>query len=66
LGYVGCKSAAAVQQGAHFIEPDLVLTKDGHLTARHEPILDGTTDVASKFDASRKSTRDLDGVSTTA
>jgi len=58
--------ALAIQQGAHFIEPDLVLTRDGQLIARHEPILDGTTDVASKFDASRKSTRNLDGVSTTA
>jgi glycerophosphoryl diester phosphodiesterase len=56
----------AIDQGAHFIEPDLVLTKDGHLIARHEPILDGTTDVATVFDASRRSTRLLDGVSTTA
>ncbi|MCQ9378380.1 glycerophosphodiester phosphodiesterase [Methyloversatilis sp. XJ19-49] len=58
--------ALAIEQGAHFIEPDLVLTKDGHLIARHEPILDGTTNVSSVFDVSRKSTRLLDGVSTTA
>ena len=56
----------AIDQGADFIEPDLVMTKDGQLIARHEPVLDGTTDVASKFAASRKSTRLLDGVSTTA
>ena len=56
----------AIQQGADFIEPDLVMTKDGHLIARHEPMLDGTTDVATKFPASRMSTRLLDGVSTTA
>ena len=56
----------AIDQGANFIEPDLVLTKDGVLIARHEPMLDGTTDVATKFPASRKSTRLLDGVSTTA
>jgi glycerophosphoryl diester phosphodiesterase len=56
----------AIAQGADFVEPDLVLTKDGVMIARHEPILDGTTDIATKFPASRKSTRDLDGVSTTA
>ena len=56
----------AIKQGADYIEPDLVMTKDGQLIARHEPVLDGTTDVASRFDASRKSTRLLDGVSTTA
>lgn len=58
--------ALAIQLGANYIEPDLVMTKDGVLVARHEPMLDGTTDVASKFDASRKSTRLVDGVSTTA
>ncbi len=56
----------AVEQGADFIEPDLVLTKDGEMIARHEPMLDDTTDVASKFPASRKSTRNVDGVATTA
>ncbi len=56
----------AIDQGANYIEPDLVMTSDRQLIARHEPILDGTTDVAAKFPASRKSTRMLDGVSTTA
>ncbi len=56
----------AIEQGADFIEPDLVMTKDGVLIARHEPMLDGTTDVATKFPASRKATRMLDGESTTA
>jgi len=58
--------ALAITQGADFIEPDLVLTKDGVLVARHEPMLDDTTDVAAKFPASRKSTRNVDGVATTA
>lgn len=58
--------AKAIDMGVAFIEPDLVMTKDGVLIARHEPILDGTTDVASKFAISRKSTRMLDGVMTTA
>ena len=56
----------AIEQGADFIEPDLVMTQDGVLIARHEPMLDSTTDVASKFPANRKSTRMLDGESTTA
>lgn len=56
----------AIEQGADFVEPDLVLTKDGVLVARHEPMLDGTTDVAAKFPASRRMTRDVDGVTTTA
>lgn len=57
----------AIEQGADFIEPDLVATKDGHLVARHEPVLDATTDVASRPQfASRKTTRGLDGKSVTA
>jgi glycerophosphoryl diester phosphodiesterase len=55
----------AIAQGADYIEPDLVLTNDGHLIARHEPMLGSTTDVASKFGAARMSTRMVDGVSTT-
>jgi glycerophosphoryl diester phosphodiesterase len=54
--------ALAIEQGADFIEPDLVATKDGHLVARHEPVIDATTDVASHAQfQSRKTTRTLDG-----
>ncbi|MEY4754209.1 MAG: hypothetical protein RJA44_1884 [Pseudomonadota bacterium] len=56
----------AIARGADFIEPDLVLTSDGVMIARHEPMLDDTTDVATKFPASRKATRNVDGVPTTA
>ncbi|HEY1103990.1 MAG TPA: glycerophosphodiester phosphodiesterase [Burkholderiaceae bacterium] len=56
----------AIEQGADFVEPDVVLTKDGVMIARHEPMLDSTTDVAAKFPASRKATRNVDGVATTA
>ncbi len=56
----------AIEQGADFIEPDLVLTSDGVMVARHEPMLDGTTDVATKFPAARMATRNVDGVATTA
>ena len=53
----------AIEQGADFIEPDLVATKDGELIARHEPNITNTTDVATKPEfASRKSTRKVDGI----
>jgi glycerophosphoryl diester phosphodiesterase len=56
---------AAIDQGADFVEPDLVLTKDGVMIARHEPMLDGTTDVATKFPG-RQTTKNLDGEQKTA
>nr|WP_315491948.1 glycerophosphodiester phosphodiesterase [uncultured Rhodoferax sp.] len=56
----------AIQNGADFIEPDLVATKDGELITRHEPNITGTTDVATRAEfASRKTTRMVDGVSET-
>ncbi|MEA5576826.1 glycerophosphodiester phosphodiesterase family protein [Anabaena sp. UHCC 0451] len=56
----------AIERGADFIEPDLVSTSDGVLIARHEPMLDDTTNVAEVFGADRKSTKMLDGVEVTA
>lgn len=56
----------AIAQGADFIEPDLVATKDGKLIARHEPNITGTTDVSTRAEfASRKTTKVVDGVSET-
>jgi glycerophosphoryl diester phosphodiesterase len=48
--------ALAIELGADYIEPDLVMTKDGHLIARHEPNLIATTDVSARpeFDSRRK------------
>ncbi len=56
----------AIEQGADFIEPDLVLTRDGHLVARHENALGDTTDVADhpRF-AARRTTKRIDGVEVT-
>ncbi len=52
----------AIDQGADFIEPDLVLTRDGVLVARHENEISGTTDVADHPEfASRRATRTIDG-----
>jgi len=56
----------AAEQGADYIEPDLVITKDGVLVARHEPEIGGTTDVAEHPEfADRKTTKLIDGVSFT-
>jgi glycerophosphoryl diester phosphodiesterase len=38
----------AIEMGAEVIEPDVVMTKDGHLIARHENLLDHTTDVGDR------------------
>ncbi|MCC3765769.1 glycerophosphodiester phosphodiesterase [Glycomyces sp. TRM65418] len=52
----------AIELGADVIEPDLVLTADGELLARHEPVLDETTDVAEHPEfADRKTTKLIDG-----
>jgi glycerophosphoryl diester phosphodiesterase len=52
----------AIEQGADYIEPDLVPTKDGHLVARHENEIGGTTDVADRPEyAARKTTKTIDG-----
>ena len=55
----------AIEQGADYIEPDLVATRDGHLIARHEPLLDDTTDVKSRARVRRIAARTkmLDGKS---
>ncbi|MFN3914433.1 MAG: glycerophosphodiester phosphodiesterase [Aquabacterium sp.] len=66
----------AIEQGADFVEPDLVPTRDGVLVARHEnaiailnadgSIKEATTDVAERPEfADRKTTKVIDGVSIT-
>jgi len=56
----------AIEQGADFIEPDLVMSKDGAFVVRHENEIGGTTDVAAHPEfADRKTTKVIDGVSTT-
>ncbi|MBK3629510.1 glycerophosphodiester phosphodiesterase [Streptomyces sp. MBT49] len=57
----------ALDLGADIVEAgDLVPTRDGHLVCRHEPEIGGTTDVASHPEfAGRRTTKVLDGVSTT-
>jgi glycerophosphoryl diester phosphodiesterase len=54
--------AKAIQDGADFVEPDLVCTKDGILIARHENAITDTTDVTGRAEfASRKTRKVIDG-----
>jgi glycerophosphoryl diester phosphodiesterase len=51
-----------IEQGADFIEPDLVATRDHVLVTRHEPDITATTDVASRPEfADRRRKRVIDG-----
>ena len=54
--------AKAIADGADYVEPDLVMTKDGVLVARHENHLTDTTDVATRPEfASRRTRKVIDG-----
>jgi glycerophosphoryl diester phosphodiesterase len=56
----------AIEEGADYIEPDLVMTGDGVLIARHENEIGGTTDVARHPEfAARRRTQVIDGESMT-
>ncbi|MEO8627378.1 MAG: glycerophosphodiester phosphodiesterase [Betaproteobacteria bacterium] len=56
----------AIQQGADYIEPDLVMTRDAVLVARHENEISSTTDVAAHPEfAARRATKVVDGSPTT-
>lgn len=57
--------ARAIADGADWIEPDLVSTRDGVLVARHENAIGGTTDVAVHPEfADRRTRKTIDGVET--
>jgi glycerophosphoryl diester phosphodiesterase len=52
----------AIEEGADYIEPDLVMTRDGVLIARHENEIGGTTDVAQHPEfAARRRVQSIDG-----
>ncbi|XP_060169465.1 glycerophosphodiester phosphodiesterase GDPD6-like [Lycium barbarum] len=56
----------AIEEGADFIETDILASKDGALICFHDCILDDTTDIANhKEFADRKRTYDVQGVNTT-
>ena len=53
----------AIEQGADYIEPDVVSTSDGVLVVRHENEIGTTTDVSTRPEfADRKTTKTIDGV----
>lgn len=53
----------AIMEGADYIEPDVVSTKDRVLVVRHENEISGTTDVAKRPEfAARKTTKHVDGI----
>ncbi|GAM97649.1 glycerophosphoryl diester phosphodiesterase [alpha proteobacterium U9-1i] len=53
----------AIEQGADYIEPDLVMTKDNILVCRHENEISGTTDVSERPEfAERRKAKSVDGV----
>ncbi len=52
----------AIDMGADYVEPDLVVTKDLELIARHENELSGTTDIASREEfADRRRDKNVEG-----
>jgi len=52
----------AIDLGADLVEPDLVITRDGQLVARHENELSRSTDVAAHPEfAGRRRTQEVDG-----
>jgi glycerophosphoryl diester phosphodiesterase len=52
----------AIADGADFIEPDLVMSRDGVMVARHENEIGGTTDIADHPEfATRKTHKTIDG-----
>lgn len=52
----------AIEDGADYIEPDLVSTRDGVLVARHENEIGSTTDVAKRLEfAGRLRSATIDG-----
>lgn len=56
----------AIEEGADFIESDILSSKDGVLICFHDVILDDMTDIAHRKEfADRKRTYDVQGVNTT-
>jgi glycerophosphoryl diester phosphodiesterase len=56
----------AIEMGAEFIEPDVVVSRDGALVVRHENELSRSTDVAAHPEfADRRTTKEVEGVELT-
>ena len=61
-----CLLQKAIEEGADFIETDILSSKDGFLICFHDVVLDATTDIAKhkKF-ANRKRTYEVQGSNVT-
>jgi glycerophosphoryl diester phosphodiesterase len=58
--------AVAIVQGADYIEPDMVMTRDGELIACHDNLLSYSTDVALRPEfAERRTTRTVNDIAFT-
>ena len=56
----------AIEEGADFIETDILASKDGHLICFHDVTLDNTTDIAGRAEfASRKRTYEVERANVT-
>ncbi|XBJ15774.1 hypothetical protein VPH35_007572 [Triticum aestivum] len=56
----------AIEEGADFIETDILASEDGHLICFHDVTLENTTDIASRTEfAGRKRTYEVEGVNMT-
>lgn len=56
----------AIEEGADFIETDILASKDGVLICHHDVNLDDTTDIANHTEfADRKRTYEIQGVNIT-
>jgi glycerophosphoryl diester phosphodiesterase len=56
----------AIEEGADFIETDILASKDGHLICFHDVTLDNITDVANRTEfAHRKRTYEVQGAKVT-
>jgi len=54
--------ALAIELGADYVEPDVVMTRDGHAIVRHDNVLDFTTDVADRAEfATKRTSKIVDG-----
>lgn len=53
----------AIDMGAEYIEPDVVVSRDGVLVVRHENELSSSTDIAARPEfADRRTTKEVEGV----
>ena len=64
--HMHCLWQRAIEEGADFIETDILASEDGHLICFHDVTLDDTTDIANRTEfVGRKRTYEVQGVNMT-